>query len=109
MKNKLIDLNNHLFAQLERLGDENLKGEELADEINRAMMVCKVSESIIAAGNLVVRAYEAVDGSMGKLELPLMLEGTAVRTTSHPSQNPTPFRKIGVYGEHISNGKAGNA
>ena len=33
MKNTLTDLNNHLFAQLEKLGDDDLTGEELNTEI----------------------------------------------------------------------------
>lgn len=32
-KNTLVDLNNHLFAEMERLGDEDLKGEELEEEL----------------------------------------------------------------------------
>lgn len=31
MQNTLTDLNNHLFAQLERLSDEDLKGDSLPD------------------------------------------------------------------------------
>ncbi len=30
MKNKISDLNNHLFAQFERLSDEGLSSEEVA-------------------------------------------------------------------------------
>jgi len=36
MQNKIINLNNHLFAQLERLGDESLTQEELDLEINHS-------------------------------------------------------------------------
>ncbi|ABG39214.1 phage protein [Paraglaciecola sp. T6c] len=48
MKNKLIDLNNHLFAQLERLGEESLNGEALKDEIARGKSVAVVANQIIA-------------------------------------------------------------
>lgn len=32
MKNQIEDLRNHLFAQLERLGDEDLKGDNRLDQ-----------------------------------------------------------------------------
>lgn len=35
MKNKLSDLNNHLFAQIERLGDEDLTAEQIGQEVER--------------------------------------------------------------------------
>lgn len=55
MKNTLGDLNNHLFAQLERLGDEELNGEKLLEEINRAKTVAGLASQIIANGTLVLK------------------------------------------------------
>lgn len=47
MKNKIDDLRNHLFAQLERLGDESVKGAALKEEIQRAKAVNDVSAQIV--------------------------------------------------------------
>lgn len=58
MKNKLTDLNNHLFAELERLSEEDLKGEELANEIDRARAITAVSTQIIKNGALALRAEQ---------------------------------------------------
>jgi len=55
MKNTLGDLNNHLFAQLERLNDEDLKGDDLLEEINRAKAVNEVASKIINNGALVLK------------------------------------------------------
>jgi hypothetical protein len=74
MKNKLSDLNDHLFAQLERLSDEDLKGEKLRDEIERAQAVTNVAGVIIANGSLVLKALVAMDHSVSGAKLPPMLE-----------------------------------
>ena len=50
VKNTLGDLNNHLFAQLEKLGDEDLKGDELEAEIRRSEAMAKVGEQITLDG-----------------------------------------------------------
>ena len=76
MKNKLEDLNNHLFAELERLGEEDLSEEELAMEINRAKAITEVAEQIIGNGNLVLKAHQyAVEMGAARTIPPALLIG----------------------------------
>jgi hypothetical protein len=58
MKNTLSDLNNHLFAQLERLGDEGLKPEQLESEIERSKAITDVSKSIVSNAALQLDAIK---------------------------------------------------
>jgi hypothetical protein len=74
MKNKLSDLNNHLFETIEFLGDRSIKGEDLKEEVFRAEEICKVSGQIIAAGRLVLDAVKAADELPGITKHPLLLE-----------------------------------
>ena len=66
MKNKLSDLNDHLFAEIERLGDEDLKGEMLVNEIARAKAVSGVATHIIGNARLVLNAMTAVNDGLIK-------------------------------------------
>ena len=72
MKNKLIDLNDHLFAQLERLSDEELVGDELTKELQRTKAVTSIAEQIISNADLGLRAQIAISEYTIK-KPPLML------------------------------------
>lgn len=56
MKNKLSDLNNHLFAQLERLSEEGLTLEQIEQEVKRTDAIVDVSEQIIRNADLTLKA-----------------------------------------------------
>lgn len=58
MRNSLIDLNNHLFCQLERLSDEGLSDDELSKEIMRANSVAEISSEIIKNAAVMLKANE---------------------------------------------------
>lgn len=75
-KNKLVDLNDHLFAELERLGDEDLKGDELKEELDRAKALSDVSEKIINNASLMLKAiHEQNEYGTVSRDVPKMLLG----------------------------------
>lgn len=76
MKNTLVDLNNHLFAELERLSDEDLTGEKLEAEISRSKALTGVSSQIIQNGKLLLDAIKFNDDRMSlDTVVPRMLTG----------------------------------
>jgi len=77
MKNKLIDLNNHLFTEMERLCDEDLKGDDLLKEIERAKAITGVASQIIANGSLALKAeqFKSEAISAKEAKVPKFLEG----------------------------------
>lgn len=70
----MIDLNNHLFEQMERLNDDELNNEELDKEIRRAKAMTEVSSQIIenAALGLSAEKLRAEYGNR-EIHLPVML------------------------------------
>lgn len=56
MKNKLSDLNNHLFAQIERLSEEGLTAEQIEQECQRADAITDISDQILQVANTQLKA-----------------------------------------------------
>ncbi|WP_107039937.1 hypothetical protein [Brumimicrobium mesophilum] len=57
-RNKLEDLRDHLFAQMERLNDESLTPEQIAQEGSRAKSIAMISSSIVDTAKIEVRYLE---------------------------------------------------
>jgi hypothetical protein len=62
MKNKLSDLNDHLFAQIERLGDEDLTDEQIEKEAKRADAIVAVAEQVVKNADLQLKAATLLAG-----------------------------------------------
>ncbi|HBT44328.1 MAG TPA: hypothetical protein DEB21_20715 [Rhodospirillaceae bacterium] len=60
MKNRLTDLNNHLFTQMERLSEEGLSGEQIDQEVKRAAAMVGVADKIIGNARLGIDACRLV-------------------------------------------------
>ncbi len=75
MKNKLSDLNDHLFEQLERLNDNELSGDALKTEIARSKSMTEIAEQIIDNAKTTVAGMKVANdlGLPIEKELPPML------------------------------------
>ena len=79
MKNKLSDLNNHLFAQIERLGDEDLDSEQIDKEAKRGEAIVAVADQIIKNADLQLKAATLLANHGYNFEGHLASLATAVR------------------------------
>lgn len=59
-KNRLSDLNDHLFAQLERLGQEDLTPAQIESEAKRGEAIVAVADQILRHASLQVQAAKIV-------------------------------------------------
>jgi len=86
MKNKLLDLNNHLFAQLERLSEEDITDEELDREVKRTDAIVNVAEQVVEVAHVALGAAKLVADSGGNFTgmLP-MVEGKENVDADHPA------------------------
>ncbi len=74
-ENRLVDLNNHLFEELERLNDETLTGDALQEERERAMAIANIAQRIINNGELAFKTikYYNENGQADKIPEPLQI------------------------------------
>jgi hypothetical protein len=75
MKNTIGDLNNYLFEQLERLNDDETSEEDLEKELKKTDAIIRVSQQIIANGNLALQTMKHMDeyGYNARHSVPAML------------------------------------
>lgn len=70
-KNKLSDLNDHLFMALERLNDEELSNEQIEAESKRAEAIIGVANQIIGNAKITLDAMRLLsNGNLDTTEIP---------------------------------------
>ena len=63
-RNKLSDLNDHLFAQLERLNDEEITPEALELECKKSQAITNVAAQISKVASLTIQAVKLISAGI---------------------------------------------
>ena len=63
MKNKIEDLRNHMFAQLEKLADAETP-EEMQKELDRSKAIAEIGKVIVESAKAEVDFVKATDGDV---------------------------------------------
>ena len=83
MKNTFSDLNEHLFSQLDRLSKEGMTEEQLLTEVTRSQAMVAVSNQIVNAANLQLKAAALVADHAGRAKAPaVLLEDKTIESTA---------------------------
>lgn len=72
-KNKLTDLNDHLFMALERVNYDDLSEEELKREIARSKMITSIAQQVINNAKTVIQASKIMGESIPETIIPKKL------------------------------------
>ena len=74
MKNRITDLNDHLFAQMERLSQEGLTSDELEAEVQRTEAMVQIADKIVDNARLGIAAATLVanHGDRFRKDLPML-------------------------------------
>jgi hypothetical protein len=72
MKNKLSDLQNHLFEMIEALNDDSLSDEKMDKKIKRALALNELAKTAVANGALMAKCVDILYGIPVSDEVPLI-------------------------------------
>lgn len=78
MKNKLTDLRNHLFAQLERLGEENVNEFDVEQEVRKAHAIASIGKVLIEGAKAEMLYYKIKSECAGAINSEFMNDALAV-------------------------------
>lgn len=76
-RNTLLDLNDYLFMQIERLNDDDLSSEDLEKEIKRSKAMGQIASQVIGVAEVVLAATKFNNDYESEGKAPRLLIGDA--------------------------------